>query len=86
LIYASLYRHEEVVKVLLANGADVNFKPDTGLTALTAASMRGNNAIVKILQSKDTKPNLGLTKLLLISLIVVPFLLLVWWLMRKRTS
>ena len=37
-MYASQFIHAEVVKVLLAQGAEVNLKNDAGMTALDVAN------------------------------------------------
>ena len=49
LLYASMYGHLEIVKVLLAAGADVNKSENDGWTPLLYASMHGHLEIVKVL-------------------------------------
>ena len=49
LILAAQEGHEDVVKYLLANGADVNHKTREGMTALYTASKRGHRVIVNLL-------------------------------------
>ncbi len=41
--------HIEVVKILLANGADINAKDKNGITALNLASENGYKEIVYLL-------------------------------------
>ena len=44
----------EVVQLLLEKGADVNVKEKTGKTALSMASSKGHENVVKLL--KENKP------------------------------
>ena len=48
--HACFHGKMEVVKVLLAYGADVNWKSRTGLTAIDQAQRRGFLSIVKLLK------------------------------------
>ncbi len=49
LILASYYGHIEIVKILLNNGANVNFLHKDGDSSLNIASREGHTEIVKIL-------------------------------------
>ena len=58
LIMASLLGHTDVVKLLLAAGADVNAKANKGgedYTALRIAKMRGHTQIIKLLTEHGAK-------------------------------
>lgn len=61
----------EIVKILLAQGADVNVKANNGVTALMRASWKGHGEIVKILLAKgadvNVKSNSGATALMMAS-------------------
>jgi len=50
LMLASENGHMEVVKVLLAAGADVNVKSRTGNTALSQATEQGHSEIIELLK------------------------------------
>jgi ankyrin repeat protein len=54
-IVAAFEGHEEVVKMLLEAGADVNAKDTEGNTALSLATARGHQEVVKLLKSKGAK-------------------------------
>jgi len=69
LMWASMYGHIEVVKLLLEAGADVNAKTIDGDTALKWASDYGHTEIVKLLleagadvNAKDKWGNTALVK------------------------
>ena len=50
LIYAAQRGLNENIKILLANGADVNYRnPATGLSAISAAAAEGNSATIRLL-------------------------------------
>ncbi len=57
LHYASLTGHVEVVKVLLASGADVDLRSYNGFTAPMYASERGQSGIATLLISKGADVN-----------------------------
>src|ERR1035441_9615733 len=46
---AVLHNHQDVVEYLLAQGADVNAKTSTGITALHEAAQNGNKEITELL-------------------------------------
>jgi ankyrin repeat protein len=48
---------EEIVSLLLKNGADVNVKDIDGMTPLFLASMLGNENIIKLLLENNADPN-----------------------------
>ena len=52
-MYATLYGHTDIVKLLLAAGANVNARRQDGVTALTWADNRPE--IRKLLQKARTK-------------------------------
>ena len=54
---ASLQGHEEVVKLLIEKGAEVNRTDKAGVTALMAASEQGHGEIVKLLIEKGAEVN-----------------------------
>ena len=54
--------YAEVVKLLLAKGADINVKNSNGETALMAASSRGNADVVKLLLDKGADINVKNSK------------------------
>jgi ankyrin repeat protein len=45
----------EMIKALLANGAEVNAKAKDGETALTLAGRKGNTEIVRLLENAGGK-------------------------------
>jgi ankyrin repeat protein len=45
----------DLVKVLLAKGADVNAKTESGETALTIASIRGNSDMIRLLKNGSAR-------------------------------
>ena len=47
--------HDEIVKVLIKAGADVNVKNDDGDTALMRAEEKGHDEIVKILKAAGAR-------------------------------
>ena len=49
--------HTEIVRALLANGADVNAKNDNGYTPLQVAKDLNNIAIIKILEEWQDLPD-----------------------------
>ena len=51
LIYASRYGHLEIVKLLVANGADINATDQEGKTALTMAKEAGHTEVVAYLET-----------------------------------
>ena len=48
LMAASVKGHQEIVKLLLANGADVNAKANTGDTVLSLVSKFGDKEVKEI--------------------------------------
>ena len=50
LIYAARYNKTEVLKVLLANGADPGIRCDRGYTAMKHAELSGADEALRILQ------------------------------------
>ncbi|XP_052083811.1 uncharacterized protein LOC127721184 isoform X2 [Mytilus californianus] len=58
LSMASLNNHLEVVKVLIQNGADIDYRGVEGATALFEASERGNIEVVKYLLSMKASVNI----------------------------
>jgi len=50
LILAAFKGHREAVEILLVGGADVTAQTHFGMTALKAATAKGNRAIVNLLQ------------------------------------
>jgi len=67
LMAAAGYNQEEIVKLLLENGANVNIANSWGVTPLMKASSNGHENIVKLLLENgadvSTKSNKGLTAL-----------------------
>lgn len=65
LIYASCFGHEEVVEMLLANGAKVDTKDAHGWTSLTWATANSHGGIVQNLlkhgASRETRSSSGRT-------------------------
>jgi uncharacterized protein len=59
LMAASQSGHAEVVRALLAAGADVNAKKDYGLTALMLASVKNHSDVVRLLLAAGADPNAG---------------------------
>ena len=55
LWYAVSAKRKDVVRILLENGADPNAKNYVGTTLLMVAKARGNQEIVKLLESKGAK-------------------------------
>ncbi|MCJ1467022.1 hypothetical protein MMC07_005644, partial [Pseudocyphellaria aurata] len=49
--------HEQVVKLLLANGAEVNAQDKDGANALQAASAKGHEQVVKLLLANGAEVN-----------------------------
>ena len=58
LMWASLGGHTEIVKVLVAAGANVNLQGSAGMTALRWASGRGHTEVVKVLIASGANVNL----------------------------
>lgn len=58
LMQASKSGHLEVIKLLLAKGADANAKSKDGTTALIHAAQRGHTDVVKQLQERDANINM----------------------------
>ena len=54
-IKAAAGGHTEVVRALLASGADASMKADSGATALTIAREGGHYGIVDVLQQEGPK-------------------------------
>ena len=54
---ASHNGHEEVVKLLIEKGAEVNRTGKAGVTALLAASLQGQGEIVRLLIEKGAEVN-----------------------------
>lgn len=67
LHWAALYGHKDVVRLLLANGADVNAKDEDGLTPLHLASFGGSKDVAELLLTNkadvDARDKLGQTPL-----------------------
>ena len=57
LILASMYNRVEYVRLLLANGADVHLKGNSGTTPLEIASKKGHTEIVQMLKEAINKNN-----------------------------
>ncbi len=57
LIACSLAGHQEVAQLLVARGADVNFRSETGPTALMAAAANDHADLVQFLLDHDAEPN-----------------------------
>jgi hypothetical protein len=57
LIWASRRGHTDIVKLLLDNGANVNFTPYSGVSALHLASKYGHTDIVKLLLNRQSNVN-----------------------------
>ena len=55
LMWAAWQGHAEVVKALIAGGADVSVKNEDGDTALTSAESEGYTKIVKALKKAGAK-------------------------------
>ena len=55
LIYAVQERYTEVVKILIAGGAEVNQKNKRGFTAFDAAKHNGFSEIIRILRAAGAK-------------------------------
>ena len=53
-MYASIYGHTEVVKLLVDNGADMNIKDVDGWTALMYASSYVYTEIINILRAAQS--------------------------------
>lgn len=64
--------HEDVVKVLIENGADINIQDDFGSKPLHYAVYRGNKNIVKLLIENETnidcKNNYETTPLMIVAM------------------
>uniref|UniRef100_A0A1X7SKQ1 Uncharacterized protein n=1 Tax=Amphimedon queenslandica TaxID=400682 RepID=A0A1X7SKQ1_AMPQE len=54
---AALLGHNEVVSVLLSNGADPNIKNEYERTPLHNAASEGHNKVVSVLLSNGADPN-----------------------------
>lgn len=54
-MWASYRGHAEVVKLLLANGADINAETEHGSTALMRAGYKGHAKVVKLLQDATSR-------------------------------
>ena len=67
IIEASKSGHEEIVKVLMDNGVDVNTKDDYGFTPISYAALKGHDGIVDLLIENgaivDVRNNWGGTAL-----------------------
>lgn len=55
LMVAAFEGHEDVVRILLEAGADVNAKDAEGNTALSLATTRGHQDVIKLLKAKGAK-------------------------------
>ena len=73
LITASIFGEVEIAKLLIENGADVNYQNEEGSTALVAASLTGQNGITNLLIQNGAKVNIqnneGSTALIVASLL-----------------
>jgi ankyrin repeat protein len=58
LIACSLAGHKEVAELLLARGANVNFRSEKGPTALMTAAANDHAELVQFLLDHDAEPNL----------------------------
>ncbi len=71
LIAAASGGHVEVMKVLLAAGADINIQNDAGITALFKAAEQGHADVVELLLAQQAAPdlfdNIGRTPLMIAS-------------------
>jgi ankyrin repeat protein len=54
---AAAGRHNDICELLVANGADVNAKQQSGFTPLHEAAMNGNLALAKLLLEKGARIN-----------------------------
>jgi ankyrin repeat protein len=61
LFQASKYGHAEVVKLLIENGANVNYKSSGNVTALWEASWLGHADVVRLLLDKGADVNTKVT-------------------------
>ncbi len=50
LIYATMFKKEEIVLLLLAHGADPHIKDAKGQTALYHAKLQGMTAVIELLE------------------------------------
>jgi serine/threonine-protein phosphatase 6 regulatory ankyrin repeat subunit B len=57
LVFAATHGHTEVVQLLLAKGANVNAKDETGYTALINASAYGHKEVVQLMLGKGADVN-----------------------------
>jgi ankyrin repeat protein len=57
LVFAATHGHAEVVQLLLAKGANVNAKDETGYTALINASAYGHKEVVQLMLGKGVDVN-----------------------------
>jgi len=58
LIYAAFNGHHEVVRYLLAQGAQIDAQAENGFTALIAAARGGHEETIKLLLKQGANPNL----------------------------
>jgi ankyrin repeat protein len=57
-MWAAVYDHQEVARLLLANGADPALKDTDGLTAAAWAAKNKRDEMVKLLNEAKSKPKL----------------------------
>lgn len=57
MILAAYQNHDDVTKVLMDAGADVNLADENGVTALAMAAYNGYYDVVKILTESDEEGN-----------------------------
>lgn len=72
-IFLSLAGQEEVVKLLVKNGAAVNVQSQNGFTPLYMASQENHDGVVKFLLSKGANQSLATEVINLLAIINIDF-------------